>query len=232
MLVAPVATAQIDRLNVARGDRVAAGDVLVEMERRDAEIALSEAEAALAQAESQLANLREGRRPEEIRVIEATLASARAQASEAERSAARLKSLAVRGAATATQADDAATAATSPARRSAEAEANLAVARLPARPAGNRRGRGRRRGCCGGEGTGRLEPRQATPDRTGGRHRLRRDPYARRACRPLCPGRVDAAGRRREAAALRSRNGDLRDRARLRTRGELRRLRRPDLGAV
>ncbi|WP_347312201.1 HlyD family secretion protein [Defluviimonas sp. SAOS-178_SWC] len=134
VLVAPVATAQIDRLNVARGDRVAAGDVLVEMERRDAEIALSEAEAALAQAESQLANLREGRRPEEIRVIEATLASARAQEAEAERAADRLKNLAVRGAATATQADDAATAATVARAKVAEAEASLAVARLPARP--------------------------------------------------------------------------------------------------
>ena len=60
----------------------------------------------------QLANLREGRRPEEIRVIEATLASARAQAEEADRAAARMLSLSQRGAATTTQADDAATAAT------------------------------------------------------------------------------------------------------------------------
>ncbi|MCV2874105.1 HlyD family efflux transporter periplasmic adaptor subunit [Defluviimonas sp. WL0050] len=133
VLIAPVATAQIETLAVARGDRVAAGDLLVAMERRDAEIALSEATAALAQAESQLANLREGRRPEEIRVIEATLASARAQADEADRAAERLQSLAKRGAATATQADDAATAATVARARVAEAEANLAVARLPAR---------------------------------------------------------------------------------------------------
>ena len=134
VLVAPVATAQIDHLAVKRGDRVTAGTALVEMERRDAEIALSEATAALAQAESQLANLREGRRPEEIRVIEATLASAKAQADEADRAAARLRSLADRGAATATQADDAATAATVAHAKVAEAEANLAVARLPARP--------------------------------------------------------------------------------------------------
>lgn len=134
VLIAPVATAQIERLAVARGDRVEAGAVLVEMERRDAEIALAEATAALAQAESQLANLREGRRPEEIRVIEATLASAGAQAEEADRAAARMRSLAERGAVTATQADDAATAATVAHARVAEAEATLAVARLPARP--------------------------------------------------------------------------------------------------
>ncbi|MCB2116485.1 MAG: HlyD family efflux transporter periplasmic adaptor subunit [Rhodobacteraceae bacterium] len=134
VLIAPVATAQIDRLDVARGDRVEAGAPLVEMERRDAEIALAEGAAALAQAESTLANLREGRRPEEIRVIEATLASAKAQADEADRAARRLASLAERGAATATQADDAVTAAMVAHAKVAEAEANLAVARLPARP--------------------------------------------------------------------------------------------------
>jgi HlyD family secretion protein len=133
VLIAPVATAQIDTLAVVRGDRVEAGALLVEMERRDAEIALSEATAALAQSESQLANLREGRRPEEIRVIEATLASARAQADEADRAAERQRSLAQRGAATATQAEDAATAAMVARAKLAEAEANLVVARLPAR---------------------------------------------------------------------------------------------------
>jgi HlyD family secretion protein len=134
VLVAPVAVAQIDALSVKRGDRVEAGQPLVEMERRDAEIALNEAEAAEAQAASQLANLREGRRPEEIRVIEATLASAKAQFEEADRAKVRFQSLAARGAATTAQADDAATAASVARARLAEAEANLAVARLPARP--------------------------------------------------------------------------------------------------
>ncbi len=133
VLIAPVATAQIDALTVARGDRVAPGALLVEMERRDAEIALAEATAALARAESELANLREGRRAEEISVIEATLASARAQSAEAERAADRMRNLATRGAATAAQSDDAATAAAVARARVAEAEANLAVARLPAR---------------------------------------------------------------------------------------------------
>ncbi|MGL4279270.1 MAG: HlyD family secretion protein, partial [Albidovulum sp.] len=110
VLIAPVAIAQIDSLAVGRGDRVTEGQPLVEMEKRDAEIALNEAEAAEAQAESQLANLLEGRRAEEIRVIEATLASAQAKLKEAERAEARAKSLAARGAATTAQADDAATA--------------------------------------------------------------------------------------------------------------------------
>ncbi|MBL9074692.1 HlyD family efflux transporter periplasmic adaptor subunit [Tabrizicola sp.] len=132
--IAPVATAQILALPVASGDRVASGQTLVELERRDAEIALAQAEAALSRAESQLADLRQGKRPEEIRVIEASLASARAQAEEARRTADRLLGLAGRGVATETQRDDAATAAAVAEARVTEIEANLAVARLPARP--------------------------------------------------------------------------------------------------
>jgi len=132
--IAPVATAQIETLKVRRGDRVAAGQVVAEMDKADAVAALAAAEAALAGAESRLADLREGRRPEEIRVIEAALASARAQAEEAARNAERLASLSARGAATPTQADDARTAALVAAAKLAEIEANLAVARLPARP--------------------------------------------------------------------------------------------------
>lgn len=134
VLIAPVSTAQIETLSVRRGDVVAAGQVLAGMERRDAEIAVAQAEAALARAESQLANLKEGKRPEEIAVIEATLASVRAQADEARRAAVRLTSLSERGAATEAQRDDASTAAAIAAARVAEVEANLTVARLPARP--------------------------------------------------------------------------------------------------
>jgi HlyD family secretion protein len=133
VLIAPVTPAQIDTLDVARGERVSAGQVLVKMERRDAEIAVAQSEAALAKAESQLANLREGKRPEEIRVIEAALASAEAQADEASRNTTRLISLAAKGVATETQRDDAVTAAAVARSRMAEIEANLAVARLPAR---------------------------------------------------------------------------------------------------
>lgn len=133
--IAPVASAEIRRLAVGRGDHVSPGQILVEMDAREAEIALAEAEAGLARAASQLQNLREGRRAEEIRVIEAGLASARAAADEAARTSARLDSLERSGAATQSQRDDAATALTVARARVAEVEANLAVARLPARPA-------------------------------------------------------------------------------------------------
>lgn len=133
-LVAPVQTAQVAEVLVERGDRVAAGTVLVRMEQRDAEIALAQAEANLAAAEGQLADLREGARPEEIEVIEAELTSAQAQAAEAGRVVERQTELANRGVATATNLDDALTAAEVARAKVATVQAQLAVARLPARP--------------------------------------------------------------------------------------------------
>lgn len=133
VLIAPVTTAQIEAIHVARGDRVSKDQPLVDLERQDAEIGLTLAQASLARAQSQLANLQEGRRPEEIAVIEASLASARAQAAEARRDADRQASLSQRGAATPAQRDAAATQATIAEAKAAELEANLAVARLPAR---------------------------------------------------------------------------------------------------
>lgn len=134
VLIAPVATAEIREIAVARGDRVAPGDPLVRLEDRDATIALAQAEAGLQQAEAALADLREGARPEEIAAIEAALASARAQATEAQRTSERQTSLAARGAITTAQADDAVTAAEVAAAAVARIEAELAAARLPARP--------------------------------------------------------------------------------------------------
>lgn len=133
-LIAPISTAQIETLSVTRGARVGADDVLAVMETRDAEIALAEAVARLESAESQLANLRQGRRAEEISVIEASLASARAAASEAQREADRQSGLLQRGITSQSTADDALTRLDIARARIAEVEANLAVARLPARP--------------------------------------------------------------------------------------------------
>ncbi|MGE4326931.1 MAG: HlyD family secretion protein [Pseudodonghicola sp.] len=134
LLIAPVATAQIEALPVKRGDRIAAGELLVEMEKRDAAIALAQAEATLAQAESKLADLKLPKRDEEIRVIEAELASARAQAVEAAREAERQKNLYLRNTAPKSQADEAETALDVARAKVSEAEASLAVAHLPSRP--------------------------------------------------------------------------------------------------
>lgn len=135
VLIAPISTAPIETIGVARGERVSAGQVLAQLEQREAEIAVDQAGAALAKADSQLANLKLGKRPEEIRVIEAALASAKAQLAEYERTAARLETLAARGTATETQREDGQTAVSVAKAKVAEIEANLAVANLPARAA-------------------------------------------------------------------------------------------------
>ncbi|MBC7280707.1 HlyD family efflux transporter periplasmic adaptor subunit [Hoeflea sp.] len=133
VLVAPIETAQIVDLDVRRGDHVSAGQALGRLERRDAEIAVAQAEAALAQAQSQLANLQQGRRPEEIASIEAALGSARAQAEEAGRVMQRQEELLAQGISTQATFDSASTSAELARAKVAELEANLAVARLPAR---------------------------------------------------------------------------------------------------
>jgi HlyD family secretion protein len=133
VLVAPIETARLNKVDVERGDRVKAGEMLAEMDKRDAEIAVAQAKANLAQAESQLANLLEGKRPEEIAAIEASLNSAKAQEEEAERVLKRQADLLSRGIAAQASFDDAQTSVRMARAKVAELEANLAVAKLPAR---------------------------------------------------------------------------------------------------
>jgi len=133
VLVAPVETARIESIEVARGDRIKAGQTLALLERRDAEIAVAVARAALAEAHSRLANLKLGKRPEEIAVVAASLESARAQALEATRVLERRKQLFASGNSTQAQLDDATTALDMAGAKVGEIEANLAVMRLPAR---------------------------------------------------------------------------------------------------
>ena len=133
VLLAPVETGRIDRLFKKRGDRVARNEVLVRMEASDAEIALRQAEAALEQAEAQLDNLKEGKRPEEIAAIEATVQSAAAQAAEARRVFDRETQLARRGINAKADLDQATTALQQAEALVNQMQANLAVARLPAR---------------------------------------------------------------------------------------------------
>ena len=134
VLLAPAEVAQVETVAVRRGDRVEPGKPLVTLESADAVIAVAQAEAALAQAQAQLADLQVGKRPEEIAVLEATVRSAKAQADEAERVLSRTKDLATRGIATQAQLDEASTALEVAQAAIGQSEANLAVAKLPARP--------------------------------------------------------------------------------------------------
>ncbi len=133
VMLAPTETAQLLTLSVKRGDKVTPGMLLGSLEDADAKIAVAETKAALAQAEAQLANLQEGRRPEEINVLEAALNSATAEVTEAERVAARLSGLSKRGISSQADLDQAVTKLNLARTKVAQAQASLAVARLPAR---------------------------------------------------------------------------------------------------
>jgi HlyD family secretion protein len=133
VLLAPIETAQLRSVAVRRGDAIAAGDRLAALEDDDAKLAVTEAEAALAQAEAQLADLRQGKRPEEVAVLEAAQRSADAEAAEAERALKRAADLLRRGIATQAEFDRATLAMEMAQAALGQAKANLAVAALPAR---------------------------------------------------------------------------------------------------
>lgn len=134
VLLAPIEVTQVDHVTVRRGDRVQPGQTLVELESKDAAIAIAQSEAAVATARAQLADLQIGKRPEEIAVLEATLASARAQSDQSARVLERTQDLFKRGAATQAQLDAARTQVQVDQATIGQAQANLEVARLPARP--------------------------------------------------------------------------------------------------
>jgi HlyD family secretion protein len=134
VLLAPIEVAEIDAVNVRRGDRVSPGVTIAILKDGDTKIAIAQAEAALAQAEAQLADLQQGKRPEEIAVLEAALTSAKAQAKEAARVFKRIDDLFKRGIATQADLDQASTQFEVAQAAVGQAEANLAVSKLPTRP--------------------------------------------------------------------------------------------------
>lgn len=123
----------LQALPVAKGQQVAAGALLFELESSREAAAVAEARAALAQAQSQLADRRVGARPEEIAAIEAQLDEADATVRLAEVTLARQQELLRANAGTQANYDQAvATARQAEARRN-RIRAELATARLPAR---------------------------------------------------------------------------------------------------
>lgn len=131
--IGPIDTARIESVSVRRGERVAPGALLAELQADDARNAVAESEARLVQAQAQLANLLSGKRPEEIAVIEAVAASAKAQERESERALERRQDLFRRGVSTQADLDQAQTARDVATARVRETVANLNVARLAAR---------------------------------------------------------------------------------------------------
>ncbi len=123
----------LQSLAVTRGARVSEG---AELFRLDADIeSMSRAEAAaqLAQAQAQAANLRKGKRPAEIAAIEQQLVQARANHDASRAQLARNVELVGRGFVSASRLDDLRAAEERDAARVRELEAQLTIARAPAR---------------------------------------------------------------------------------------------------
>lgn len=133
VLVAPQASGRIVELAVARGDRVAAGDLLFRLEADEQTADRAEAAGRLAEETARLADLRVGDRPEELRVIEAEIAEAAAALVEAEHDFVRQEQLAARDFASQSALDAARAARDSRRARLATLERQLTVARMPAR---------------------------------------------------------------------------------------------------
>lgn len=132
--LAPIDVAQIKSVAVKRGERVTKDEPVATLERSDAENAVQEAEAQYGQAQAQLANLKLGRRPEEIAVLEAALASAQAAQEQAQLVYNRQVDLLKRGISAQSDYDQAKTNLDQAQAQVQQAKANLGVARLPARP--------------------------------------------------------------------------------------------------
>jgi HlyD family secretion protein len=133
VLLAPLDVAQVISLEVRRGQHVTAGEVVARLEDDDARIAVENASAALLQAQAQLADLKLGKRPEEVAVVEEALNSAKAQEALARLLFDRQADLVKRGVVSRTDYDQATTDLEVARAAVAQQKANLAVAKLPAR---------------------------------------------------------------------------------------------------
>jgi HlyD family secretion protein len=120
-------------LAVQAGQDVPRDALLFELDAAAEQAARAAEAARLAQAQAQVANTAKGRRVDEIAVIQAQLAQARAQADLAAADLARQQQLVTQGFITPARLDDARTALAQAQARVSELSASLQVARLPSR---------------------------------------------------------------------------------------------------
>jgi HlyD family secretion protein len=125
---------RLERLHVARGEGIAAGAALFVLESENEAAARREAEERLKNAEAQLANLRKGRRPTEIAALEAQLAQAKTALAYSESQFKRAEDLVAQNFISKERLDEARAARDRDRARIAELRADLATARLAARP--------------------------------------------------------------------------------------------------
>ncbi|OWQ90312.1 hypothetical protein CDN99_13155 [Roseateles aquatilis] len=131
-VAAPVA-GRLMELRVQRGDTIVAGAPLFSIDVELTRAARAEADARLAAARAEAADSTKGHRPDEIAVARAQLAQARSQSALADTELARQQQLIGQGFISASQLDDARTAAAAARQRVHELEASLRVSALPSR---------------------------------------------------------------------------------------------------
>jgi HlyD family secretion protein len=131
-LASPVA-GTLTRLLVQRGDKVAANAPAFVLEQDSERAAREEAEARLHQAQAQLANLKKGRRPDEIATLQAQLSQAQAALRLSSSGLARQRKLVAGKFVSPASLDEARAAVANDQARVEETSAQLRVARLGAR---------------------------------------------------------------------------------------------------
>jgi HlyD family secretion protein len=124
---------RLDKLAVARGDRIDTGAPLFALESDSEAAARAQAEAPLKAAEAELADLRTGKRPAEQDVTAAQLAQAQAEAQRTTLALARDEAQYAIGGIARRQLDDSRAAAAANDDRVRQLQSELAVARLPSR---------------------------------------------------------------------------------------------------
>jgi HlyD family secretion protein len=124
----------LERLSVQRGAQVKAGDELFVLESGNEAAMRREAEERLRNAEAQLANLKKGRRPTEIAAAQAQLAQAESALSLSETQLKRTGQLVAQNFIAKEKFDEARAARDRDRARVAQLKADLATARLAARP--------------------------------------------------------------------------------------------------
>ncbi|TWA62170.1 HlyD family secretion protein [Azospirillum brasilense] len=132
-IAAPVA-GTLDTLAVTRGGRVEEGAPLFALDRTSARAERDRLAAVLAQARAQLADLRTGRRPDELAVVAAQRAQAEAALRYSEAELARQQTLVARKVSSDDRLDAARASRDGDRARLEELTAQLAVSNLPARP--------------------------------------------------------------------------------------------------
>ncbi|KZL04576.1 Multidrug export protein EmrA [Pseudovibrio axinellae] len=131
--LAPVELSEIADVKVEEGELVKKGQLIAVLVESDANMKLAEAKAQLQQTLSSLKDLKLGKRPEEIEVLKATLRSAQAQAQHSQNVYDRYQGLLGRNVISQAQFDEAETALLVAQARTTELQAQLSVAKLPAR---------------------------------------------------------------------------------------------------